>query len=257
MTMRVLSLLALLLTAPLLADGAAAQCERVAWRTYQGTPLWRLADADSVYFFATRHMAVDADGAPNAYHPDNTGLDDNRNAGYPHGGWRSVLVADPVRPDRPYVQSSGEFAGYFVSKTSLQDRSLPETDVRRYVDARTVPYLVFPGSFYRLRGTGRLGDLGAAYNLSDGSATPFVVADVGPRNAALGEVSIGLAEALGGTDVNPRSGAGMPAGEFVYVVFPYSHATPAWPRTQAELQARVEALMTGAGGWERLLACFE
>jgi len=32
-------------------------------------------------------MSIDADGAPNAYHPDNIGLDDLKNAGYPNTSW--------------------------------------------------------------------------------------------------------------------------------------------------------------------------
>ena len=34
-------------------------------------------------------MTIDADGAPNAYHPDNTGLDDLANAGTP-GRWEGL-----------------------------------------------------------------------------------------------------------------------------------------------------------------------
>ena len=103
---------------------AEPECRFVPWRTYGGTALLSHPTVPA-YVFASRQMAVDADGAPNAYHPDDIGLDLLANAGYPNSSWwGSVLVADPSDPRRAYTQPSGEFAGYFVSKTSLQDSSL-------------------------------------------------------------------------------------------------------------------------------------
>src|ERR671932_1212603 len=60
----------------------------------------------------TRHVALDADGSPRAYHPNDTGLDALANAGYPHKGWKSVLVVDPNDHSRPYVQPNGPTKGY-------------------------------------------------------------------------------------------------------------------------------------------------
>jgi Fungal chitosanase of glycosyl hydrolase group 75 len=253
----------LLLAVPLLlsaapapaASRAAPACDAVHWRTYQGTRFFRFPGS-TAYFYVVSRMAVDADGAPNAYHPDNTGLDHNANAGYPGGGWKNVLVPDPSNPNRPYVQKEGEFKGYFVSMTALRG-SLASTDVRNYPDARTVPYLVFPHSFYQLSGTGLIGDFGAARALSGGEESAAIVADVGPANAPLGEVSIGMAENLGGTNVNPRNGAGMPTGRFVYVVFPRSRANPRWPVGAADLEQRSAQLLAELGGWERILACVD
>lgn len=92
-------------------------------------------------------------------------------------------------------------------------------DPARYVDSRMVPYIVFPRPFYRLRGTGRLGDVGLALNLESGAQTFFVVADIGPDHP-LGEASIGFFTALGGEQVNARTGAGVPDGRIAYMVFP-------------------------------------
>ena len=50
-------------------------------------PIWRTPD--STAFFYESGMTIDADGAPNAYHPDNTGLDDLANAGAP-GSWQGL-----------------------------------------------------------------------------------------------------------------------------------------------------------------------
>src|SRR5579871_6055654 len=120
---------------------AAAECGASVWRAYHDTKLRRFPDSDA-YFYATQHMEIDADGAPNAYHPQDKGLDAIANAGFPNGGWKGVLVADPSEPSRPFVQPDGEFAGYFVAKTSLQDKTRSETDPARYVGA--------DGSLHRL-----------------------------------------------------------------------------------------------------------
>jgi len=164
---------------------AQPECGFNQWKSYKGTKLLSHPTA-SVYLFSSTHMAVDADGAANAYHPDDIGPDFLANAGCPNRSWwSSVLVPDPSNPRRAYTQTSGEFAGYFLSKTSLQDKSKAVTDPVRYVDARNIPYLVFPGSFYQMKGTGLLGDLGYAINLSDGEKTSFVVADIGPSNTLI------------------------------------------------------------------------
>ncbi|HEV2855874.1 MAG TPA: hypothetical protein VHC97_24005 [Thermoanaerobaculia bacterium] len=234
----------------------AASCDAVPFQAYRGTQLFRFPES-TAYFYVVNRMSIDADGAPNAYHPQDTGLDALANAGFPNGAWRSILVVDPRRADRPFVQPDGEFAGFFVSMTTLQDRTLPVTDVRRYVDATRVPYLVFPGAFFAMRGTGDFGDLGAARQIESGKESAFIVADAGPRNDPLGEVSIRLAESLGGRNVNPRNGTGAPRGPFVYVVFPRSKSQPPWPVTAEQLQQRVQELLTALGGWERILPCIQ
>ena len=232
----------------------AAECQATKWITYAGTQLWRMPDSDA-YFYVVDRMAVDADGAPNAYHPNDIGIDALANAGFPHQGWRSVLVVDPSDANRPYIQKDGEFAGYFVAKTSLQDSCLPVTDVRRYVDARRVPYAVFPGAFYAMKGTGKFGDLGMALNLANGKESPVIVADAGPPNDPLGEVSIRLAENLGGVNVNPRNGAGIPSGRFVYLIVPSSGWKPPCPVVREDLQWRAQALLARLGGWDSVRAC--
>jgi hypothetical protein len=200
-------------------------------------------------------MAVDADGAPNAYHPDDTGLDALANAEFPNGDWKSILAVDPLDPSKPFVQTGGPFAGFFVSKTALQSSVVPETDPARYVDATTVPYVVFPGAFHALSGTGTLGDLVMARNLRTDDVTAAIVADIGPTHAPLGEVSMQLAESLGGVHVNPRNGKGVPVGPFLYVVFPGSRLTPRWPLTLNQLDQHSSGALQAMGGWDRVLAC--
>lgn len=250
---QVVALLVVLLITPVVAQ--SDECPFDTWDDYKNNRLLS-HPTQSAYIFATSHKAVDADGAPNAYHPEDKGLDYLANAGYPNTSWwKSVLVEDPDKPGSAYKQPDGTFEGYFVSKTSLQDLSKRETDTSRYVDATSVPYFIFPRSFYMKRGTGRLGDLGYAFNLSTGDASPFVVADIGPREAKLGEMSIALAEGIGGKNVNPRNGSGVPKGKILYIVFPYSSRNHLWPLTNDEIKRASETLLDSVGGLDVVVAC--
>ena len=225
------------------------------WMTYRGVGLFRPAGM-SAYAYETGRMELDADGAPNAYHPDDIGLDALANAGYPGGGWRNVLVQDPANPARPFVQRTGPTAGYFLSKTSLFDPAGAVTDPATYVDSVAIPYIVFPGDFYNLTGTGVMGDFVVARNLRSGEVSAAIVADGGPADAELGEVSLGLATALGGTNPNPRNGAGKPRGPFRYVVFPRSFVSPKWPLSRQQIEQRALGCLATAGGWTTFDALF-
>lgn len=247
--------LLLILTLTPALSNASDSCDFFAWKQYQDIPL--LSDVTrAAYIFKTAHKAADADGAPNAYHPNDIGLDYLANAGYPKSSWwKDVLVTDPLHPEIAYRQQDGAYKGYYISKTSLQDSGKQVTDTKRYVDASKVPYLVFPGSFYELKGSGMLGDIGYAINLSNGASSPFVVADIGPRDARLGEMSIQLAHSLGGINVNPRNGAGLPDGDILYIVFPYSAKRQPWPMSAVELDQASRLLMKSIGGERSVASC--
>ncbi|TCT02366.1 glycoside hydrolase family 75 protein [Aquabacter spiritensis] len=219
------------------------------WQTYQGTDIFR-DESRKAYSYKTSYVSLDADGTPRAYHPDNTGLDDLANAGYPHKGWRGVLVTDPADPARPLVREGGPYAGYFISKTSLHDPDREETDPLKYVDSETIPYIVLPGAFYAQAGTGYVGNLALARRSDGAMETAAIIADIGPPKAPLGEMSLRLATALGGTSPNPRTGKGAPKGEFEYIVFPRAgKAFRTWPRSAAEISEAARALLDEAGGW--------
>jgi hypothetical protein len=235
-------------------QGAQAACDATPWFDYRQTSVQTIPDTRA-YFYVTSRMAIDADGAPNAYHPQDKGIDALANAGYPQGNWKSILVVDPGDPQKPFMQTSGAFAGFFLSQTTLQASTLFTTDPQRYVDSTRIPYVVFPGAFYATKGTGGMGDFVMVTNLDNGQESAAIVADVGPRNDPLGEVSIRLAENLGGHNVNPRTGAGMPTGRFAYVVFPRSKATPAWPLRSERLDEKSQQLLSAIGGWQRILPC--
>jgi hypothetical protein len=231
-------------------------CDAVDFLVYEGTKLRKFPGGDA-YFYVTDRMAIDADGAPNAYHPEDEGIDALANAGFPNGAWKSILAVDPRDPMRPFVQETGRFGGFFVSKTTLQDPTRAETDPTRYVNSSEIPYVVFPGAFHALTGTGSFGDVAMVRNLRNDRVSAAIVADGGPKHAPLGEASIRLAENLGGVNVNPRTGAGMPKGPFMYVLFPKSHATPKWPLTAGEIEERATSALAGIGQWDRVLACVE
>ncbi len=115
-------------------------------------PIWQLPDSQA--FFFVSGMTIDADGAPNAYGPDDIGLDDLANAGVPTH-WDGIITD---RDDNPLVQrESDPFPGYYISCTSLSDRGKEFTDPTRYVDAAKVPYVVLPSDLADPGGA-RLGD---------------------------------------------------------------------------------------------------
>lgn len=242
-----------------------AECQFEAWSHYRGTPLARTDDGSAI-LYVTGRKAVDADGAPNAYHPADVdkpcgasgkGLDCPANAGYSNTSWwPSVLARDPKNPKRAYVQPTGPYKGFFVSKTALVDSTAEDTDPKRYVDATKIPYLVFPGPFAKLKGTGRLGDLGIAYHTESGTSVPFVVADIGPSEP-LGEGSVALFEGLGGKAPNPRNGAGLPKGEVMYVLFPDSSRDreQRWPMTEGAIKEDAERRLAELGGLDALKDC--
>jgi hypothetical protein len=244
------------------------------WTHYRGTAIRRTADRRA-YLYLTARKSVDADGAPNAYHPDDvnggactdhgTGLECPANAGYRsnHGvgnssWWPSVLAADPNDPDFAYRQPGGPHAGFFVSKTALNRAGQGDPlSPASYVDAATIPYVVMPGDFHAMPGTGRMGDIGFALNLDNGTTTPFVFGDVGPDDAYLGEASIAFWQALGGNDPNPRNGAGVPGGTIAYVAFPRSslEVDLGWPIDPDRLRAAVAERLGALGGLAAVQAC--
>ncbi|WP_206238974.1 hypothetical protein [Novosphingobium terrae] len=233
---------------------------------YMGTRVDRHG-GPGAYTYVTAMKIVDADGAPNAYHPadmedacpDNgRGLDCLEAAGYPHGSWwQTVLAADPRAPDRPAIQRKGKFKGYFVSMTSLQNVAWGgPANPASYVDASATPYIVLPAPIYRTEGMGAMGDIGYAINLDTGRATPFVIADEGPVEP-LGEASMAFWAALGEGPPNARNGEGLPRGRIAYTVFPHSRESIniGWPIDPDRLKAEALRLLAATGGESGMRAC--
>ncbi len=154
-------------------------------------------------------MAIDADGCPQAYHPDNTGLDDLKHGGYP-GNWWGIATDNESGNGNPLIQNEKDPApGYYISTTSLIDARFSYRDPARYVDARKIPYFVLPE---QLVGLVTLGDIAWIFNAENKLNCFAVFADVGPD---VGEGSMVLAGNLG-IDNDPRTG-GVDAGIFYFI----------------------------------------
>jgi hypothetical protein len=190
-------------------------------------------------------MAVDADGAFRAYHPNNRiGLDSIEHAGHPGNWW--ALATDTGSPSgRPVVQGKDDPApGYYVSMTSLFDAGIAdEHNPRRFVDAVSIPYVVLPPEGFK---HAKLGDFATVVNLRNGKVAAAIVADESAPELPMGEGSIALAGAL---DIasNPRSG-GIEKG-VGYVIYPGSGNGK--PRVLGEIVSASEALFQRWGGLQR------
>lgn len=222
--------------------------------TFRGTRILRQAN-NLAYAYVTSFKAVDADGAPNAYNPSDTGLDALANAGYPHTSWwKDVLVPDPNNLSKPFVQPSGEFEGFFVSMTSLRKPHGVHTivtDPATYVDATRFPYVVIPTGFEKLQHVGKPGDVGFATHVPTGITTTFILGDSGGGSSAkLGEASIAFWVSLGGQSPNPRNGRGVPSGAVQYIIFPGSAKSgeALWPRTNEDIHDQAMQLVSNTPG---------
>lgn len=204
------------------------------------TPIWQVPGNQAFFFLAG--MTIDADGAPNAYHPDNIGLDDLINAGTP-AHWDGIMTNGE---GQPIVQGPNDpYPGYYVSCTSLSDRTKAASDPTRYVDATKIPYVVLP-RWVADQGGARLGDFVYVVNLANGKSSYAIFADIG----TLGEGSVALANNLG---IWSDAREGGRRGGVLYLVFPGSGNRQ--PRTVQEIQSETEKLVQDWGGMAKLTSC--
>ncbi|HTZ73458.1 MAG TPA: glycoside hydrolase family 75 protein [Candidatus Aquilonibacter sp.] len=187
-------------------------------------------------------MTIDADGAPNAYNPQNTGLDDLSNAGGP-GHWDG-LAAD--RDGNPIIQGPDDpFPGFYISQTALVDWSKGRNDPMRYVDASKVPYIVLPGVLSRRFGI-RLGDFAVVMNARRGIVADAIFADIG----TLGEGSIALANDLG---IWSDAREGGTRGGVLYLI--YAGSGDHQPHSADEIESETNKIFQQWGGMEKLDTC--
>jgi hypothetical protein len=208
---------------------------------FREVPVWRSPDSGA--FFFVSGMTIDADGAPNAYHPDDTGLDELANAGAP-GHWNGIITG---RDGNPLIQrESDPFPGYYISCTSLSDKTKKFTDPTGYVDASKIPYVALPQDLAD-RGGVRLGDLAVVMNLRNSKSSFAIFADIG----TLGEGSIALADALG---IRSDARHGGQHEGILFLLFPGSGNLQ--PRTIGEIQSEGEKLLLpDAGRLKELSSC--
>lgn len=235
------------LVAPLVAPVAAPGCTKVRDQSFAKETV-RLARAEGLAATANfavfkAPLAVNTDGAPTSYHPDDyTGaarainhLDngitiraksgtkltlDQRRAVFdqwrrspqwtvPQGysiTWGNVIAKDPNGHPCIFKQ---ENAGYFGSLTALGN-GLPvaesgECMVRNQLDQRVIPAIVLRGKDNPLHGYGaKKGDLVLATNPASGVMVAAVIGDTGDGNR-IGEGSVALNMALLGLTTQPAS----------------------------------------------------
>jgi len=199
---------------------------------FREVPVWQLLDRQAFFFISG--MTIDADGSPNAYHPDDAaddaGLDELANAGKP-GDWNGIITD---RDGDPLIQQERDpYPGYYISCTSLSDKTKTFTDPARYVDASKIPYVVLPQAIAD-RGGARLGDFAVVVNLGNGKSSFAIYADIG----TLGEGSVALANALG---IQSDARHGGESDGILYLLFPGSGNRR--PRTIGEIQSAGEKLL--------------
>jgi hypothetical protein len=200
-------------------------------------------------FFYVSGLAIDADGAFRAYHPDQElGLDSLNHAGH-RGNWWALVTDNEKKDGRPVVQGESDPApGYYVSMTALYDTHNPNPrDPHRYVDASNIPYVVLPPEGFQ---HARLGDFATVANLQNGQITGAIVADESAPGLKFGEGSIALADALA-VDSSPRYG-GKNRG-VAYVIYP--HSGNGEPRSLKEIDEHSQKLFESWGGMKKLNLC--
>lgn len=169
-------------------------------------------------FFYQAGMTINADGAPDAYGPGDSGIDNIENAGEKVGGkwnWWALALDASGNPVKQTVNGKT----YYVSTTALFDKSKKETMQARYVNSHKVPFIVLP-PLLRKKAKLRMGDFATVINKKNAKICQAVCGDVG-GDSNLGEGSIALANALG-IDSNPRSGG--TAKDILYVIYATSGA---------------------------------
>lgn len=231
--------------------GSAGKCKCQEVLKVGKTRILQLQGNSSAFFYEAG-MDIDADGAPNAYHPPphtKLGLDALSNAGHP-GHW-FALVTDNGKPNgNPIIQGPNDpYPGFYISTTSLQDTTKARTNPLRYVDSRQIPYMVLPPQVITELGAD-FGDFAVVINRDTDVYSPAIFADQGPRKK-IGEGSIALADALG-IPSNPRTG-GTNSG-VIYVVFPGSGNGR--PRNINEITTEANSLFDAFGGIDQIDVCF-
>ncbi|MEZ5831103.1 MAG: glycoside hydrolase family 75 protein [Dongiaceae bacterium] len=274
--------------APVLAE---SDCGERAAFSVGIMPVKKLADGALKF---QRPLAINIDGAPNAYHIKGRpfgALDTLCNAGRAissargtyegstrcgdflkdvaaarkngwHGDprieWYGLATVDRTR-NEPVVQDDGPYEGYFVSTTSFQNTAFDLGDPRRYLDSRTVPFIVLPGrSPFFVRAGVALGNVAFVIDPNSGHEAFAIVGDTGPARA-LGEGSIALAAAIRGKKIDPQTLTSKQvealaiAEPIVTIVFPGTHVQP--PYVRAQIDTAGAAAAEALGGMDRLRAC--
>lgn len=183
-------------------------------------------------------MDVDVDGAPNAYGPPGTKTLDILRHAHTMGNKNAEIVGyltDDFHREVPILQGPDDpYPGLYISQTAFTDPARPnERDVRRYVDATKINYVVL-GNEARRRGA-RLGDFVAVYSRKTKRSVFAIVGDAG--NPTGDEGSLHLLQALGYPFHDGRRESVEHNGQIVIRFFPQSNRRHRFFGTQQALDA--------------------
>jgi len=223
-------------------------------------PLRRLKGSTPLFFQSK--LSCDVDGSPNAYHPldDRLSLDvidsagGKREGGLPDG--RLLVQPSPEvvvwSAGKPFIQPDGEFKGFYVSRTSLQNTKFAETDPTRYLDARKTQFMVLPGDMVP---EAKVGDLAAIYDPVAKSIAYAVFGDIGPTSES-GEAAMATLQRLGMPVIDGKSSPGQGRDDLFFVVFPgtaslLERADP-WPHPQRTIDNLAASELEKWGGIARI-----
>ena len=227
---------------------------------------WKVPGKPDAWLIKGR-LLMDTDGAPNCYHPSDLNvrtdyqnydlmehkgaLDWKANGGHP-GNWFGVVTDNGQVTGNPLVQGANDpFPGFYVSSSSLVDKSKKPGDPNRYVDARKIPYLAWPQQVWREAGprftrvsqgpTGRIGDLMTAYNPKNGKVGHLILADMGGYDDPhFGEGSPALGKLL--------DAYGHQEPDILYIVYPHSGADQGTIPSADDIQQKGQKLFDAWGG---------
>jgi hypothetical protein len=192
-------------------------------------------------FELTTSVAIDVDGAPNAYGPKgNATLDFELNA-HEGGTSEGAIVGYMTKTDKrtPELQGPRDpFPGYYISTTGFEDPRNPNNlDPHKYVDASKINYVVL-GSFARRNGA-RLGDFAAVYSKKTGRSVFAIIGDSG--NASGAEGSLALLQALGYAFKTGKTG-GVEKKDIIIRYYPGSNPQHHFFASQESLDAEAAQL---------------
>ena len=238
----------------LLDAGPCDQCPTTTIATVGSVAVRRLI-GDAHAFFWKHSLACDADGAPNAYNANDTGIDYLANAGHP-GNWWGIATDSS---GTPYVQgshpagSAAPYPGFYVSTTSLEDGAFPTYDVRRYTNAVKVSFIVLPEGSFMSKVGARLGDACFVYSEITGRHGFAILADTGPADQ-IGEGSVALHLALGHNPYNDHHRVASSIDSGVHVLC-FAGSSDGPQSSQAAVDALGWKAFRTWGGMERFDKC--
>ena len=221
-------------------------CDKTELIRVQEILVYKFNNSKAIYF--ETGMNIDANGSPHAFHPNNIGLDDLKNAGKP-GNWFGIVTDNNESTGIPFIQNDTNPApGYFISFTSLIDKSFNIKDPRRYINSEMVPYIALPPEVMNAADV-NVGDIGFIFNKSNNKLMFGIFADVSPIDK-IGGGSIALANGLG---INPDARKGGIEDGIIYLIFPNSGNHK--PKSIHEIDSIGAKLFNDWGGMNRWKNC--